>query len=308
MHSKVPFLAADGLEREALVTLPEGRGPRAAVLLIHGLASPRPPAISVEHLLCVALAERGFGAVHYLPRIASVPPGEAEEVDWEMELADAQGALSLTRNLPRVDGDRVFVFGISLGGIAAPIVAGRDGGARGVASWASTARPWVEYMADNIRVQLSFSGQGTERIEERVRCVEKWFTLLATTEESGEALIETIPKATRYCISAEGYYGRSVSFWRQIVRTDPRAGYAGLDCPVLVVRGSVDCACHPEDFHSVLDAAREAGLEAHGVVLDGIDHNLKPCLDPEASFRGQCAGEPDSGALADVFLEWASRL
>jgi pimeloyl-ACP methyl ester carboxylesterase len=298
----VPFTASDGVRREAIATRPLEAGNRCAVLLVHGLATPArrtedPTASRLAH----DLADLGFQVVRYVPRLLCSPQSD---VDFHMELADARGALSLTRGLALVD--EVFLLGLSLGGIAAPLAAGP--GLSGLASWGSTARPWPEYIAGTIRIQLGFRRLEPERIESHARTVERWFTMLRSTDADGEALLEALPGASRYGIDARAYQGRSVRFWRQLVQADFRDSYRGLDCPVLAVRGGADCASHPEDHRSILDAARAAGLEAEGIVLDGIDHAFRPCSGPESSFLDDSELEPDCSPLARAFAAWVDGL
>jgi dienelactone hydrolase len=302
----VPFTASDGRPREAAVTAPaDDGGPRPAVLILHGLAG-EPPVDPIEPVLARALAGHGHVAVHFEPR--HFHAAQDEEVDREMELADAAGALECTAHLPGVDPDRVFLLGLSMGGMAAPFVARTVGGVRGIVAWGSTARPWGEYMADNVRRQLRWAGRDPDRIEALARSALKWCSLLETTERQGEDLVSGLAGARQLGITARGRGGRSVRFWRQVVRTDAASSYLGLDCAVLSVRGSADCASHPEDHRSIIEAARSAGLAARGAVLDGLDHGLRPCPSPEDSYRRRCQGPPEAGALARVLTAWAARL
>jgi pimeloyl-ACP methyl ester carboxylesterase len=295
----VPFVAPDGASREAIVTQPEGRACGSVVL--HGLSTPRRRAADpASSRLAHDLVDLGFQVVRYVPRIlVTADP----DVDWEMEVADAVGAVSLARGLTRAGG--VHVFGLSLGGVAAPIAAGRAGGVSTIATWGSTARPWPEYVTDNVRVQLGLRGFEPERIERHATSVGRWYELVVETDLAGGDLLAHVPDASRYCIDGHGYQGRSVRFWRQLARLDPPASYRGLDCPVLAVRGGADCASHPADHRAILDAARAAGLEAEGLVIDGVDHGFRPCPDPRSSLMGLCAGEPDSTTLAEAFSRWA---
>ena len=288
----VAFRARDGREREARVVAPGGgEEPCPAVVIVHGLVT------GPEPLLARELARLGHVAVHHEPR-------HPERVDWRMEIDDAAGALDLARSLPGVDGDRVTVLGMSLGGLSAPFAA-RGRGVAGLAVWGSTARPWGEYLAGNVRAQLGWAGRDPARIERLVRCAARWCALLETTELEGEDLVHELEDATGLGIRASGYGGRSMAFWRQIVRADVPSSYLGLDCPVLSVRGSADCASHPEDHRSVIEAARSAGLPARGAVLDGLDHDLRPCPGPRDSYLGRCQGAPRPADLARTLVRWA---
>jgi hypothetical protein len=300
-QERAGFTAADGRPREATVTRPEGvDGPCSALLLVHGLAT-APPDEPLEPVLARALAGLGRVVVHHGPRHFLATEGQ--EVDLEMERADAAGALALARTLPDVDPDRIFLLCLSLGGLTAPF----EPGLAGVALWGSTARPWGEYMADNVRSQLRWAGWAAERIEATEHGIRRWCSLLETTEHEGEDLMRELGDGGPG-ISSRGYLGRSTRFWRQIVRTDAASRYLGLDCPVLSVRGSADCASHPEDHVSIIEAARSAGLAATGAVLDGLDHGLRPCPGPEDSYHRKCQDPPRPAALARIVDRWAARL
>ncbi len=303
---EVPFRAADGLERVAVVTPPPGETTGVpGVLLLHGLAKPTPvQGPKVVSTLAGEVARRGVCVVRYVPRVTVVVPRRAAEVDFEAELCDAQGAWEVLAAERCVDPGRLFLLGMSLGGVAAPVVAGRVGGVAGIASWGATARRWAEYARDNLEIQLGFAGRPSGQIRRLAALSDGWHRRLAETELSAREILAEAPGLAGIGVSGSGHYERSAAFWRQVVRLDPGETYRGLSCRVLAVRGEADCSAHAEDLDSVVEAATRAGLEAESVVLEGIDHWLLESRGPRESFRREVGDEPRCDRLAEVVAEW----
>ena len=129
-----------------------------------------------------------------------------------------------------------------------------------------------------------------------------------TTSLDGRRLFEQDPAVTEVGVDAHGNLGRPVAFWRQLCRFDPTEAYRGLACPICTVRGSADCASHPEDQESIVRAAEGAALTAHAVTLDGLDHSLLAAESPAESCRAGGRGAPDCPRLARAMMEWMNGL
>lgn len=302
----VPFVAADGLERLALVAAPPGTG-RATpgVVIIHGLAGPSPPpGPPVMPGLVEELVAAGLGTVRYLPRVYELYPDRPGRVDWQAEHDDAVGAARLLQRQPWLDSGQAYLLGMSLGGVAAPAVAQRAGGVAGIASWGATARPWPEYSVDNFELQLRLLGRSEADIARGSPLLRRWHDLLRDTDLDGAAILAHAPDLDRIGVTAEGRFQRSIAFWRQVARFAPEASYRGLNCRVLAVRGSADCCSHPADHESVVVAARAAGLEAEAIVLEGLDHGLRDAAGPGASARGDVGEAPRAQSLGRVVARW----
>jgi len=305
-EAEVPFEAGDGMERWAVVTPPAETGVDGpAVLMLHGLATPTPMAgPRVGPGLARELSCRGLRVFRYMPRVNVIPRDEALGVDFEAEIEDAVGAARALAELPGVADGEIYLLGLSLGGLIAPLVSRRVPAVEGISSWGGTARPWADYGLDNLRIQLRFAGRKPAAIERFGGLLARWHELLLHTELSAAEMLATEPSLARVGVAEEGLHERSTSFWRQLVRLDPPSSYQELRCRVLAVRGEADCRAHPEDLGSIGRAAEAAGLEIETVTIPGIDHGLLDAAGPVASFRGEVGELPRCDLVAEVVAGW----
>ena len=308
-HSReeiVEFTADDGLRRRGFAAAPpEPSWPAPVVVVFHGLAGPTiPPGKQVMPDLVDELLSRDIGVLRYLPRVVELPRERAREIGWDAEIADHAGALRWAQQQRWVDVDEVTVLGMSLGGLAAPLVARRVGGVAGLASWGAGARPWLEYGPANLGAQLRLLDRDGARIRKLTSLLERWLTLLRDTDMTTEQILAKEPALARIGVTRDGYHERSHIFWRQVVRFDPAAAYQGLTCRVLAIRGEADCCSHDEDIESIVRAASAAGLEVTTATIPGIDHALRPATSASASVRGEVGEDADPRPLARCVAQW----
>ncbi len=128
-----------------LLTLPDGiTGPVPAVVMVHG-SGPSNMDEKVMKLtpfrdLAEGLAKHGIASLRYDKRtfahgrkIARTKPTVKEET-----IDDALLALELLRNDSRIDPDRIFILGHSMGAMLAPRIDAEGGNARGLIMMAGT--------------------------------------------------------------------------------------------------------------------------------------------------------------------------
>lgn len=195
----------------ALLTVPEGPGPFAAVVLVHGSGpndmdetiGPNKPFRDIAE----GLAERGIASLRYVKRTkqygGKLPPGI---LLWEETVEDALSAVALMRTQPKIDGKRVFVVGHSLGAYAAPRIGRADAGIAGLVLLAGPARPFEEVLDEQLRY-------------------------LQVPAERAEAMKRAIPKA-----------------YMEDLAADPVAVARGLKMPMLILQGERDYQVTMEDF------------------------------------------------------------
>lgn len=136
----------DGWKLGATATVPLGKGPFPAGVLVHGPGpNDRNEAIFATRMfedIAEGLASRGYAVIRYDKRTKvyaermSVRPFTIQEETVE----DAVRAVAAARKQPEVDPKRVFVLGHSLGGYMVPRIANQDGRLAGAIVAAGNAR------------------------------------------------------------------------------------------------------------------------------------------------------------------------
>ncbi|MCL5994755.1 MAG: alpha/beta fold hydrolase [Chloroflexi bacterium] len=123
-----------------MLHLPNGKGPHPAVLLLHGITGDKTGAHRLFVHAARALAARGIAALRFDMRGSGDSEGEFQDMTLAAEASDAQVALEWLIGRSGIDSARVGVLGLSLGGMVASMLAGRNPYlVHGLAYWAAAA-------------------------------------------------------------------------------------------------------------------------------------------------------------------------
>ena len=145
---------------KGMLTLPDGDGPFPAVVLVHGSGSSNKDEkvgkLTPFKDIALGLADRGIASVRYDKRsyahgLKMVLDRKTVITAREETIDDALLAASLLRSDSRIDPDRVFLLGHSMGGMLAPRIECSGGDFRGLILLAGTPRRMEEVLADQIR-------------------------------------------------------------------------------------------------------------------------------------------------------------
>ena len=168
-----------------ILTLPEGSGPFPAVVLVHGSGSSnmdeKVGKLTPFKDIALGLAQRGIASVRYDKR--SYAHGLKMILDkgrpitvWEETIEDALLAAALLRSDPRIDPDRVFLLGHSMGAMLAPRIECAGGDFRGLILLAGTPRRLEEVLLEQTREAMADMPGFTRKIaSKQLKKLEKTF-------------------------------------------------------------------------------------------------------------------------------------
>lgn len=232
----------EGMNLFGMMHIPEGKGPRPCVVLLHGYTWNR----IGEHCILVKaareIARNGTVAFRFDFRGSGESEGDFKDVSVETEISDALKALELVRGMDEVDETRVALLGHSLGGCVAACIAA-EAGVASLVLWAPTA----------------FADFLVERGGETVKDPYIW-----------------LPENYREAVEKKGYvdmggFRRGKAFFESIRYFDPLTAIGEYDGPVLFLHGSEDQTVSL--VNSQLLHENAAGTKML-VVVDGADHSF----------------------------------
>lgn len=203
---------------------PDGIGPHPTILFLQGypcrVASHEDDKNRARQKLVKQLVAKG-----YLVHIAEKPGlgGGVSNVDcrdllYSQEVAAFQSVLDNLIESPDVDRENLYLFGHSMGGQTAPLIAqGRP--VRGIITYGIHAKPWFEFMIDVSRAQSERLGMDPAIAEQETRQMIPFLYDLMVEKLSWTQLktkhADTIAIGI---LRADGAYlnGRHYSFWADL--------------------------------------------------------------------------------------------
>ena len=209
---------------------------------------------------------------------------------------------------PRVDPERVVVFGASMGSNVAPLVAS---GARvaGVLTWGGGARPWFERMIAFERNRRELSGMAGSRADTEMKQIAAFlhhYLIEAKTPETIAREYPDLAGAWSLLLGTEGetHYGRSLAFHQQAQRQDWAGAWSRLDAPALAMFGEWDWYEDPAGARWIADLVN-ATRPGNGrfVLVPRTDHHFVRFPDAAAAVRGE-GGIVDADPASDAMLAW----
>lgn len=253
-YSPPSYAARDAVLREVTVgrdpwalpgtlSLPAGKGPFPAVVLVHGSGpGDRDETVGANKPfadLASGLAARGIAVLRFDKRTHVHGAKIATDTTFtvrEESIDDALAALALLEKTPEIDPKRLFVLGHSLGGTLAPRIAEGAPKLAGVVVMAGATRPLPDVMLEQLSYIASLDGKRSPEEAAQIAAVEVARTRIA------EIVGGAAPKP------GESLLGAPPAYWRDLAGYDPPRLASKLAVPILVLQGGRDYQVTEVDF------------------------------------------------------------
>ncbi|GAA3952813.1 alpha/beta fold hydrolase [Hymenobacter algoricola] len=278
--------AADQLTLAGTLTLPQGKGPFAAVVLVTGSGPQDRNETVFGHQPFLVLADyltrRGIAVLRYDDRGVGQSERGAGGATTENFTRDAQAAMQYLRTRPDIQPKRVGLIGHSEGGLIGWMAAAQPNPPAFLVSLAGTGVSGAELL---LRQQTDLGRAGgvdttqlglSQRLNSRLYAALRQNPALTAAQLAPqlEAIVQqTIPGTP--ATASQSTTTQLLSPWmRYIITYDPQQALRQVHCPVLALNGSKDLQVAAE----VNLPAIEKGLRAAGNrdvttrTLPGLNH------------------------------------
>ncbi len=299
-----------GRRQRVFLTRPDAPGRHPAVMMMRGFSCrscefPFAPNTPLR-LLLAAWARVG----HCTFRVEKPGVGDSEgppcpDNDFSAELAGSRAGLEYLRNVDFVDPERIAMFGHSVGGMIAPILAAEQRVA-GVGTLGTSADRFSECASASRRRQwmLGRAALGDLPAMEALQQL-----LVHDRLALDEALLrrpELAPAVPRL-LPGGRLFGRTLTYSRELDAAPLAAAWKALDAEVAVFHAEYDFVCIREEAARIVDLVNTHGCgRARLVDLPGAGHLLFAHTSLQAAFDEPEVGSTDCG-IVEATLAWLAR-
>ncbi|MFN3528644.1 MAG: alpha/beta hydrolase family protein [Bacteroidia bacterium] len=288
---------AAGLSLAATLSIPQGKGPFPAVVLISGSGPQNRNSEVFEHepfwVLADRLARQGIAVLRYDDRGVAQSTGDFNGATSEDFASDAVVAWSFLRKQKKIDPKRTGLIGHSEGGMIAPLAYGMAPDIGFLVLLAGVGIPVRELLLEQLEAVAAAEGIDRARIDSQKqvnRSIFGWLCDLPEAEARDSLqwmLNQSLNKLPLGDVearqAAEAAHQSMLRtyfdpWFLYFIRYNPEPALAGVKCPVLALNGSKDVQVLAEsNLAGIKQSLSKAGNERIMVrELEGLNHLFQP--------------------------------
>ncbi|MEP6474505.1 MAG: alpha/beta fold hydrolase [Gemmatimonadota bacterium] len=293
-------VGARGWPLPGLLTLPAGNLKVPLVVLVHGSGpQDRDETIGGSKPfrdLAYGLAERGVAVLRYDKRTLVYSERMAVEgsgsltVEQEV-VADALAAIDSARHHPRIDPDRIYLAGHSLGGYLVPRIVSCDRRLAGAVILAGSTRHLEDIVLEQLDYLASQQG-GSDKTDAAQR------EMLRNQAHKIKTLTEQDRSTAMFLIGAPPAY------WLDLRSYDPVKTAESLTAPLLILQGGRDYQVTAADFAGWQTLARRPSVTLKQ--YPSLNHLFVTGSGPSVPAEYEREGHVDQGVIGDI-ADWITR-
>lgn len=265
----------------ATLTIPQGKGPFPAVVLITGSGPQDRDESLLGHkpflVLSDYLTRHGIAVLRADDRGVGKSTGIFAKATTADFATDAEAGVAYLKTRPEVDLHKIGLIGHSEGGVIAPMVAARNKDVAFIVMMAGTGVPGDQILpAQGEAIEVALGKSPEEAAKNAAK--EREMLILVETEKD-DAVLQKELKEKMAGDVPEAQIGLQISqitspWFRYFLTYDPATALRKLTCPVLAINGALDKQVLPsQNLPPIRKALQESGNQ-HAEVdeLPGLNH------------------------------------
>jgi alpha-beta hydrolase superfamily lysophospholipase len=209
---------------------------------------------------------------------------DCARLNYQEELTAFQNAFASLKKLPFIDSTQVFLFGHSLGGTVAPLIAAKTKfKPRGIMVYGAVVKPWFEHMLDVFRKRPVLYKESLQSVEVTTRMITpllyEWLVQGRNasdlfTDPDFEAILTS--KENPLVYNKGTFFGRSSTFFSDLNRLNLVQTWAQAAVPTLAIYGEFDSQAMSSESSQMIAQLINEVRPGKGTyrVLKGTDESL----------------------------------
>jgi fermentation-respiration switch protein FrsA (DUF1100 family) len=263
------------------LTIPPGKGPFPAVLLISGSGPNDRDESALGHkpflVLSDYLTRKGIVVLRADKRGIGKSTGDLAKATYADFAADAEAGVQYLKTRAEVDPHRIGLIGHSEGGTIAPMVAAGDPGVRFIVLMAGPGVRGDQLVVEQKRLIEEASGVTKEQAAQDAVRQRELFALVENEKDGSVLDKELRAKLAGQIPEAQvdaAIQDLTSPWFRYLLTYDPATALRKVACPVLVLNGEKDLQVPPAQNLPAIRKALENGGNKHFEVdeLPGLNH------------------------------------
>ena len=180
------------------------------------------------------------------------------EMGFDKELAIfREGYKNLLSN-PDIDSTAIFVFGHSLGGVSAPLIA-QEFSPKGIIVYGTVLKPWGEYYQETLVLQPLLYGENLKELNKKLAIMKPTFNEIFKTNKPIDKLasdpkhLQNLKDGIEYNETTKlAAAGRTIQFHREINGHDLVKAWKNVNAYTLAIYGECDIAANNDKDHKAI--------------------------------------------------------
>ena len=265
----------------ATLTIPQGKGPFPAVVLITGSGPQDRDETLLGHkpflILADYLTRHGIVVLRADDRGTAKSTGDFKTATTADFATDTEAGIAYLKTRAEVNPRKIGLIGHSEGGVIAPMIAARNKDVAFIVMMAGTGVPGDQVIVAQGEAIEVASGKSSEEAAKNATKEKEILTLVET--EKDKAVLEKELKEKLAGQIPEAQIGLQIEqvtspWFRYFLTYDPATALRKVTCPVLAINGSLDKQVLPAQNLPAIRKALEEGGNKHFEVdeLPGLNH------------------------------------